>query len=94
MLPDFGSIKAGDCEDVDAQGVIELLKKNVADACDNLLLAKILQASYANEKRGPEMEYKVGNQVMLLTLNRRRESKQKGDGRLQNLCHIIMAHTQ
>ena len=82
VLPDFGSIKTGDCKDVDAQGVIELLKKNMADAHDNILLAKISQASYTNEKRGPEVEYKVGNQVMLSTSNRRREFKQKGNGRV------------
>ena len=64
------------------RGVIELLKKNVADACDNLLLAKISQASYANERRGLEVEYKVGNQVMLSTANKRRDFKQKGDGRV------------
>ena len=62
--------------------MIELLKKNVADAHDNLLLAKILQASCANERRGVEVEYKVGDQVMLSMANRRRDFKQRGDGRV------------
>ena len=71
-----------DKESLDARAVIELLKRNVADACDNLLLAKISQASYANEKRGPEIEYKVGDRVMLSTMHHQQEFKQLGDSKV------------
>jgi hypothetical protein len=85
VLPNFEAIESSDKESMDARAVITLLEKNMADARDNLLLAKISQASYANEKRSPEIKYQVGDQVMLSTVNRRREYKQTGDGRVAKL---------
>jgi len=83
ILPHFESTVPADKEDVDAMEIVERIQKNVADAKDNLMLAKISQAYFANGKRSPEIMYKVGDKVMLSTSNRRQEFKEKpGDGRV------------
>ena len=64
-----------------AENIINRINEDVADAKDNLLQAKLYQASAANASRGPEVAHKVGDKVMLSTFHRRREYKQKGDGR-------------
>jgi hypothetical protein len=70
-------------EDMNAHEIVEMIAKNVADAKDNLMLAKISQAYFANEKRSREIEYKIGDKVMLSAANRRCEFKEKvGDGRV------------
>lgn len=60
-----------DKDDLDALEIVERIQKNVADARDNLMLAKISQAYFANNKWRAEIEYKVGDKVMLSTANRR-----------------------
>jgi hypothetical protein len=52
------------------------------EAQDNLLAAKICQAYHANEHRAPEITYKEGDLVMLLTENRRRNYKRKDKKRV------------
>jgi KaiC/GvpD/RAD55 family RecA-like ATPase len=69
-------------EHMSAREVITRIKQDVADAKDNLLVAKIGQAHHANEHRRDDPEYEVGGLVMLSTLNRRREHKQKGEKRV------------
>ena len=64
-----------------AENIINRINEDVADAKDNLLQAKLYQASAANASHGPEVAHKVGDKVMLSTFHRRREYKQKGDGR-------------
>ena len=59
-------------ENVEAREIVHMIEKNLADAKDlNLMLAKISQAYFVNEKRSSEIEYKVGDNVMLSTANRR-----------------------
>ena len=65
-----------------AREIIETLVNDVADAKDNLMLAKISQSYQANKKRSDDMGYKPGDQVMLSTLNRRRDYKRTGEQRV------------
>jgi hypothetical protein len=51
---------------------------NVADTRDNLILAKITQSVHANTARSKAIPYKIGNKVMLSTLNRQRDYKTTG----------------
>ncbi|KAF8810696.1 hypothetical protein BYT27DRAFT_7018120, partial [Phlegmacium glaucopus] len=82
IIPSFTDVVCSDKEGINASDVIALVEKNVADAQDNLLLAKISQAKCANEQRGPEIRYNVGDMVMLSTANRHMDFKQHGDGRV------------
>ena len=62
----------------------ELLSKievDTLEAQDNLRLAKIAQSQQANRARGDEPRLKEGDEVLLSTLNRRREYVQRGDKR-------------
>ena len=59
--------------------MITCLIDDIADAKDNLMVAKIAQAHQANQHRQDDLEYKIGGQVMLSTLNHRREHKCKGE---------------
>ena len=54
---------------------MEEISTNIADARDNLMLAKITQAFHSNSARGSSVSYKIGNKVMLSTLNRRKDYK-------------------
>ena len=69
-------------EYIDAREIIEVIARDVADAKDNLMLAKITQSHQVNEKRTEDVTYKPGDQVMLSTLNRRREYKRAGEQRV------------
>ena len=66
---------------ITARQVIENLHTDIADARDNLLLAKISQSHYANPKRSDAPPYQIGDKVMLSTLNRRKDYKLKGQHR-------------
>ena len=68
-------------EHMDARQVIEDIQVDVADARDNLMLAKITQSHSANPHRQPDFPYNVGDKVMLSTMNRRRDYKTKGKQR-------------
>ena len=63
-----------------ARAVMEEISTNIADTRDNLLLAKITQSFHSNSSRGSTVSYKVGDKVMLSTLNRRQDYK-SNDGR-------------
>jgi len=65
-------------EHISAREVMTRVSQDVVDAKDNLMVAKISQAHHVNEHRRDDPEYKVGDLIMLSTLNRRREHKQKG----------------
>ena len=58
---------------VDALRLIEQIDTDMAEAKDNLMLAKVFQADQANRKHGAEDAYKVNDLVMLSTANRRKE---------------------
>jgi hypothetical protein len=63
----------------DGKQIISQINLDVEEAKDNLLQAKIFQAHYANKHRAPELEYAIGDKVMLSTLHRRNEYKKKGE---------------
>ena len=69
-------------EDMDAVKVIDQIEADVAEAKDNLMLAKIFQADNANRKRRPEDVYKENDLVMLSMANRRKDYVAPGSGRL------------
>jgi hypothetical protein len=62
-----------------ASKVMLRLSSDVADARDNLLLAKITQSHHTSSKRTPDPGYKENDLVMLSMTNRRREYKKKGE---------------
>ena len=70
---------------VDVVKLIDQINTDVAEAKDNLMLAKIFQADQANKKRGQEDVYKVNDLVMLSTANRRKEYASTGSGRSAKL---------
>ena len=65
-----------------AREVIERLQTDVADAKDNLMVAKISQSYHANKTRRDDPKYAIGDLVILSTLNRRREYKNSEDKRV------------
>jgi len=60
--------------------LIEQIERDVSEAQDNLLAAKISQAEFANRRRSDEVVYEVGERVMLSTKHRRRKYLQKHSG--------------
>ena len=52
---------------------MEQITADVAEAKDNLLLAKVFQADHSNRKQGSEDVYRIDDMVMLSTANRRKE---------------------
>jgi hypothetical protein len=74
MIPALSVLaELGPAQDTTANEVIEKVALDVAAAKDNLILAKISQSYHANSARSDAPNYKVGDLVMLSTLNRRRE---------------------
>jgi hypothetical protein len=66
---------------ISAREVIENLQTDIADARDNLFLAKISQSHFANPKRSESPTYQIGDKVMLSTLHRRKDYKNKSQNR-------------
>ena len=66
-------------EHISAHEVINQLAQDVADAKDNLMVAKISQSYHANKNHRDDPEYEIGNSVMLSTLHQWREHKLKGE---------------
>ncbi|KAI0037747.1 hypothetical protein FA95DRAFT_1457006, partial [Auriscalpium vulgare] len=69
----------------DATRAAELLARIAADFAesqDNLLAAKLSQADAANQHRGPERRYAVGDRVLLSTYHRRRDYKAQDPSRV------------
>ncbi|KAI0037876.1 hypothetical protein FA95DRAFT_1472028, partial [Auriscalpium vulgare] len=65
-----------------AQRVIDQLTVDFAEAQDSLLAAKLQQADSANQHRGPERAYAVGDRVLLSTFHRRRDYKAQDPARV------------
>lgn len=83
ILPYFENNKPTDKDSLDTMEIVERIHKNIADAKDNLMLAKISQVYFMNEKWSPKIIYKVGDKVMLSKAKRCWEFKEKpGDGRV------------
>src|SRR6202453_4778393 len=84
MIPPLipGADSGADTEPTSAADIIQQLNTDVMEAQDNLLEAKIQQAHFANQSRKPEHVYEIGDQVLLSTINRRREYTQAKDGRV------------
>jgi RNase H-like domain found in reverse transcriptase/Integrase zinc binding domain len=62
--------------------LIEWIERDISEAQDNLLAAKIFQSEFSNHHHGNEIIYKIGDRVMLSTEHRRREYMQKHKGRV------------
>jgi hypothetical protein len=60
--------------------LIEQITLDVAKAWDNLLSTKISRSEFANRHRSDEVNYSVGNKVMLSTEHRWRKYMQKHSG--------------
>jgi len=65
-----------------AMMMLELITLNVAEAKDNLLMAKVAQAHFANQYRGKEVVYAVGEKVMLSAEHRQCKYMQAHSGRV------------
>lgn len=61
-----------------ARELIDQLHLDICEAQDNLLKAKIQQVAYANLMCGAEPDLKIGEKVMLSTVNRRQQYTSKG----------------
>ncbi|TFY53536.1 hypothetical protein EVJ58_g9399 [Rhodofomes roseus] len=83
MIPPMVPRRMADLDDAQAAALaaVEALTHDIAEAKDCLTTAKVNQAAAANAHRGAEIQYKVGDLVMLSTANRRREFKRKGQRR-------------
>jgi len=64
-------------ENISAREAIARITTDVADARDELMVAKIAQAYQANQHRRDNPEINVGDLVMLSTLNRKKEHSEK-----------------
>lgn len=65
-----------------AKVIINEIHTTEMEAHDNLLMAKVQQVYFANDKRGVDDVFKVGDRVMLLTLNRCAQYKKKNEKRV------------
>ncbi|KIJ50025.1 hypothetical protein M422DRAFT_94605, partial [Sphaerobolus stellatus SS14] len=68
--------------EADAQTIINNLHTDIQEAQDRLLAVKIQQAYHANQHRGPEDVFQIGDLVMLSTANRRRNYMRNGKKRV------------
>ena len=64
-----------------AANLLSAFNNDITEARDNLLHVKIQQAHHCSGSRAPDPNYKIGDLVMMSTLNRRHEYKKKGDQR-------------
>ena len=88
----------------ESDDVAEFLRRiaaDVEDAKDNLMLAKISQAYQVNSTHSSDHTFKVGDQVMLSTANRRQEYKNQGENRVAKFMprfdgpyEVIKAHPE
>ncbi|KAF7302341.1 Reverse transcriptase-RNase H-integrase [Mycena chlorophos] len=84
VIPALGTIKPLDrTRDAKAaEKLLALLHDDIAEARDNLLLAKASQAHQANKTRLPTPNYKVGDRVSLATRKRRKHFLASGKKRV------------
>jgi hypothetical protein len=73
--------KPASAEEFSATDIIAQLERDVLDAQDNLLAAKITQAEQSNKDRRPDPDYQIGQRVKLNTKNRRGQYLRAGEGR-------------
>ena len=85
LIPPLTGQKRKEDEGTDAFKLMERIQADVAEAKDNLMLAKVFQADQANRKRAPEDVYQVNDLVLLSTANRRKEYASTGSGRSAKL---------
>ena len=66
-------------EEQRAWELIDKLEQDVLEVQDNLLKAKVTQATYANLARDKDLELNIGDCVMLSTKNRQQQYAAKGE---------------
>lgn len=81
IVPWANGVKV-DIDAVKAEKIVADLLTDEAEAKDSLLEAKVQQAFYANTYQGDEVIYKVGDHMMLSTMNRRTLFKKKDEKRV------------
>ncbi len=74
---------------VDAAALIERIAVDVADAKDNLLLAKISQSHFANKQRKDDPIYKVGGPGYVEYLEQTQGIQAHGDKRVAKFMPSI-----
>lgn len=84
----------GTTEAISAENVISRLAEDEAEACDNLLHTKVQQAHFSNVGRGPNNVFIVGDEVMLSTLHRRSQYKNKNEKRATKFFRVTMDLTK
>jgi hypothetical protein len=72
----------GSQETANAAAMVAEIQLNVAEAKDNLLMAKVSQVHSANAHRTADDVFEIGDRVMLSTLNRCHEYKSKNEKRV------------
>lgn len=83
IIPPFAPAPEDNTDDTTkALAILHQLQSDLLEAKDNLLAAKISQATQANKHRGPEVTFCEGDRVMLSTFHRRRDYVQKDDKRV------------
>jgi hypothetical protein len=81
VFPPLVAAADGELRDIRAEDVIRRLEDDMQEAQDNLLYAKTSQSLYANVHRADNFPLELDDRVLLSTLHRRRQYKQKGDRR-------------
>ena len=61
------------------EDIIKWIALGVGEAQNNLLVAKTFQAHYADLSCGHEIDYNIGDHVMLSNFHRHQEYRKKGD---------------
>jgi hypothetical protein len=80
LIPrDLSSVPSQENETLHAEKLVTDLQTDVNEAKDNLLKAKVFQTFHTNQNRSPDIPFKTGDKVMLLTLHCRQEFKKKGE---------------
>jgi hypothetical protein len=85
LIPPLCGAVLGGMDEKKALDALSALESNLLSAKDNLIKAKLAQASQANKDRGQDLVLNVGDRVLLNTEHRRREYMQKKDGRVAKL---------
>jgi hypothetical protein len=78
IIPPLISISADDIEDIRALKVIKKLEMDVAEAQDNLTMAKLSQTMYANKSCTDDFPLRIGDHILLSTMHHRHKDKRKG----------------
>jgi hypothetical protein len=89
--PDINSTQQTE-EATRATELIESITLDTEEAKDNLFAAKVAQSKFANRHRTPEINFCVGDKVLLSHTDDMNIYK-PSPGMWQNSCHSLMDHS-